>query len=244
MSGYIGSIATKLTVFIEGINYAFVLYGLSALSRKASGTKSMLLLSSLFVMVASVLVYPFISGFDPYRINQQMLVVSSVGFIFGFKQIFTGRLYLFRRLTKFVVIVFLILQLVASSYLVYQMFGIHYSEIYNSDGLRYEKFYVHRSEIISSYWLLDKKLKNSLVLADYYGLFTYSQVDPYHARIFKINSPGKYIFLRYSNIFYKYFDFKYTGRISIFKYNIIFYNSDRVYTNGNTEIFKRLTRFG
>lgn len=243
--GYLGNLsehpATKITLLITGITILLILLGVcftvvELIRRKSSLDFITIMFSSGIISGIASFIFVFFKGYDPFRLIQQMLVIQSSGYFVSINKLFSSN-----KIKKTVATTLVILQFLASTYLIYQIFGVPYSEIVNSEGLRYSKFYVHQKEVNAAQWLSTHKLSQSVVLADYYGILTYSQVDPFSPKILSDNLLSNinsyYIFLRYENVVNGVLDLKYKGIMDTDRYEIYYTNSNKIYTNGGSEIY-------
>lgn len=162
----------------------------------------LLILISFSILVPLILVGEFLKGIYGYdRVYQQLLLLLSPAFILGVKSL-SKFIKINNNLFILLLIIILTLQFFASTYIVFQFFGIHHSEVLNDDGIRYNKYYIREVDAIAAAWLYTYNNEMKNVWSDYPGKFIYSLYDPKRAKYLINNKHIKdgYIYLRGATI--------------------------------------------
>ncbi len=250
-------ISDMITIIIHNISLMLVGIGLIVLMFKYvkqqfipfdKGYLLLMFISGGLLITVSVL--NFFGAYDPYRTFLILLIFLAPAFVIGAQVInkwFTSNSIML------IISLILVAQFFASTYMVYQLGGVHYSECLNSDGTRYNRFYVHDQEVASAKWLERTKSETESlnIWLDYPAKFIYAQfdapkIDEYGWKDIISMTEGTrgYIYLRYPNVVKNLVypsssgQGKYGKEIDIVELSHIFANRHRVYSNGGSEIYR------
>jgi len=194
-------------------------------------------------LVVMVLVPHLSQGYGIERIYQQVLVLLCAPFVIGLSFIFRNETM---RIRSILITMIIIVVLFSNMGVVYQIFGVHHSLIFNSDGFQYGSIYVHDEEAVAGEWLRENKPLNWWALTDTYrserlkGMGTQWTVGTFftHNR-----TELGYIFLGYQNVVDKEivpvrFTKEFANNIS--EYSHLFVNRNKIYANGGAEIYRHI----
>jgi len=178
------------------------------------------------------------------RVYQQVLVILSLPAVFGGLIIFKFFKKNIRLL--FISMIFILYYLFYSGLIPYNILGTGASLQLNNFGGVYDELYVHKTEIKSSEWLFNNRPKSELIFADNRAsekLWFSSKNNAYN--ILKDVFPSvidkkAFVYSGYTNTIEKR-GFVYTEGQEIgynFPSEFLNQNKNKIYNNGNTEIFK------
>lgn len=204
-----------------------------------------MILGSLFGMVAAM-VLPYVSiEYDLTRQYQQLLVILSLPAVLGGLVIFN----FFRResLKTFAVLTVFILYFLFLSEFVSQIVGgTDLSLQLNNSGSGYDELYVHESEIKSSAWLFKNRVNDELVYADQRALYKlwFSNNIDVNKIIENVFPPlidkNAYVFSSDTNTLKKRAFVSIKGELISYNFPTEFLNQNKnlIYSSGKSEIFK------
>lgn len=239
----ISYIVHMLSFFFVGVGTIIVSYNLLKGDRKFP-TDYIVLSFVLLGVVFIALIIPF-QNYDYQRSYMVVLLFLSPMFFVGG---FTLLKFLNERLALWIIFSILALQFVCASFLIFQIFGIPYSAILNSEGERYNYYWFYDEEIASSMWLADNKEKR-IGYGGVYGdlLCGVKTIDKAGIRcdknFFKINKTTQgYIYLRFQNVKEKKVRLNETyeseAMVDLSKYSNLFIYKNKIYNNGGSEIYR------
>jgi len=206
------------------------------------------MLASSIMLVLPLL--PYVSvGYGMTRVYMQMLVVLSPAFIVGSR---TFAKYL-KISPDIIVLVVLGLLFVCGKGVVYNLFGEPSAISLDSNGALYKYEYVHDEEILAAQWLFYNKNKESEVFGDSFAPWRICPfIFPYDAGCAKIllkkdipklisSNSHYYLYLRHQNVIFDeivFFEkYQLNNTENIKNYFYLFYNKNKIYNNGGSEIY-------
>jgi uncharacterized membrane protein len=198
-------------------------------------------LSMVFVcatLLAAMIVIPYFSiGYGIDRLFLQVLVIISPAFVIGGSITFK---FLKSRLKLILIVLVLFSLLMVNLGVVYQLFGVPHSIIFNSKGFQYDAVCFHDQEGVAAKWLKEYKDKNPIG-TDRYG---HERIRPERiyadGGFFGKNTTIRegYIFLRYCNVVEGKIMPGWKNVYSISNYSHLFIGKSRIYDNGGSEVWK------
>jgi len=238
--GETGILPEKISYGIHTITFILIGIGVISLIKKAKFSLNTYISITLacFIILVAVEFLPYVSkGYDSVRTYQLALVLLSPVFVIG--GITISRFL--RQNSTGIIILVMLLQFMSANLLFYQLAGIPYSMLYNSEGLQYDQEYIYPQDIDALQWL-----KNShayFVCADSsdvrnkwvrnFGSISYTK------NCFAANKTTgeKYIFFKYRNVIGK-VQIVPGNNTDISQYSHLFINKNKIYNNGGSEIYQ------
>ncbi|ODS37368.1 hypothetical protein BEH94_07785 [Candidatus Altiarchaeales archaeon WOR_SM1_SCG] len=236
----ISYITHMITFFFVGIGTLAIVYSMLKGSKKFSTDYTII---SLVMLIATffTLMIPFY-GYSNQRTYMVALLLLSLMFFIGGNTILK---FFNKKISFWLIFSILILQFICASYLIFQIFGIPYSVILNSEGYDYNYYYNHEEEMVSSMWLKDNKEEEIGIYGDY---LCYAKTGDIglgcNTRFFKGNKTINqgYIYLRFRNIEEKKImlgsGYEEIMSRDITDYHHLFTNKNEIYNNRGSEIYR------
>jgi len=258
------SLPSKITAIFNDIS--FVLIGIGILScfliktlrQKYSSILRITMLSAL-ILLGAIIILPYVSlGYGPDRFFLQVVVLVAPGLIIGCEIL--SRITR-KRLSLVIIGLILIPLFFCNTRLVYDVSGYPVSEVYNTDSQARIGSYVYDSEVTAASWLARYNIED---LPVYIG----NQAQPFSGDVFEFTSHGvtrkfpvysferlklieerepseqNFVFLQHANVVDKQVfgfedpDIPPGEPVPIEKYSYLYSGRDRIYTTGDTEIYK------
>lgn len=254
----------KITAIFNDIS--FVLIGIGILScfliKTLRQKYSLILRITMFsalILLGAIIILPFVSvGYGPDRFYLQVMALVAPGFIVGCEIL--SRITR-KRLSLVIIGLVLIPLFFCNSRLVYDVSGYPKSEVYNTGSQARIRSYVYESEVAAASWLARYNIED---LPVYIG----SQAQPFSGDVFEFTSHGvtrkfpvysferlkfieerepseqNFVFLKHANVVDKQVfgaedpDIPPGGPAPLEKYSYLYSGRDRIYTTGDTEIYK------
>lgn len=239
-----------VTLIIYQISFAVITIGILGLTvnlitkgKNILFEKDYLLLMLLSEIIIILLTFTSIyHGYGVDRVFFQFLIFLAPALIMGGENIskLISRFNPKMDLKLFIIVIVIIAQFFAGTYMVFQICGVHWAEQYNADGIRYDRYYVHDQDIAGARWLNNYKSNKLNVLTDWPGYFIYGQFDFPHSRrgMGDIETINDYAYLRYENVMSRTIDPYYTEKKDLTEDNYIFTIKNKIYANGGSEVYK------
>ena len=246
-------LSTKITYsisYFEGLLIIFlgkilIIAGILYLifNKKYKKYKEHLIITFISLLILCLIVIlPFITiRYDLIRTYQQILILLSVSEIFGMLFIFK---YFKKRKYLIISLLLIIYFLFLSSFFIQLIGGTDISMRTNNFGGKYDKLYVHDSEYLSGLWLIsnnkllipvniDSRAGTKLYLSNI-QLILLKDILPYTI------SSKNYVYSTYANTQEQITFKSYRGTLLSFNFPTEFLNENKnkVYNNGESEIFK------
>lgn len=170
------------------------------------------------------------------RTYQLVIILLSPAFVIG---CITVSKFLKQNSTM-IILFALILLFMAANLLFYQLAGIPYSMVYNSEGSQYTREYVHHQDIAMSQWLKNSK-GNFPMCFDAGSRYTHSVgLTGYKSNCFGNNKTTneEYICLRYRSVVNGNLVVPWPNIANVSEYSHLFIGKSKIYNNGGSEIYK------
>jgi len=248
--GETGILPEKISYFAHLMSFILIGIGVVTLIKKSNlklNTYFSLIIVCSFILVL-VETLPYLSkGYGMTRTYQLVIILLSPAFVIGCVTISK----FLKQNSTMIIITFLILQFIAANLLFYQLAGIPYSMLYNSEGVQYDQGYVHHQDISMALWLKNSKEDSSSACFDWGRRYAHTAgLFREITYCFQNNktTDEEYISLRYENVV--------NGKLQIMSYseeygvkegrqknNVteyfhLFINKNKIYNSRGSEIYK------
>ena len=238
-------VADRINFLIHYISFAFIAAGVFSLIKNHMGFEReylWMIFLSFGILVLLSAASLFIVGYGASRVYQQLLVFLAPAFVIGGETIskFIPRFNPKLNISLVFILIVLIAQFFSSTYIVYQICGVHHSEVLNSDGPRYENYYIHDKDFNGANWIYEHNTENLYVWGDYPGRYIYGQFDMQHIKLLnpKFETRTDYVYLRTVNTIKGHIYPIYGTNENISTYSHLFINKNKIYANGGSEVYK------
>ncbi|MDB2265486.1 DUF2206 domain-containing protein [Halorubrum ezzemoulense] len=236
------------------IYYSTILIGgfgtLITLLTKPDHKHTQYLVASYAILFVTFVLTQFYGGYGPYRVYYQLISIISPSFLIPIvfcSDLFNRFEYNFnlniepKKVAKGLIILFVVLHMITGTYLIFQLFGVPHSEMYNSEGQRYERAFVTEEDHTASEWICEYNTGHN-VNTDYYGGSLVGQCDaPNMDRGLGLGDPNRestneYILLRCTNTINNNLDTKYEGYVSLDRIENVMNTKNKIHDTGCTKI--------
>lgn len=240
-----------MNFLVHYISFAFISIGVfSLIKNHRNFEKEYLLMTfisfSILVLLTGASI--FIVGYGASRLYQQLLVFTAPAFVIGGETIskFISRFNSKLNMNLMIVVIVLIAQFFSATYMIYQIYGVPYSEFLNSNGIRHDMYYVYDADVAGAEWIHENNvgrpyMGKPFVWGDKTGAFIYYRFDIQSTQIFnpEFEITRAYIYMRTVNTIggtiYTYHE---AGE-SLSNYTTnLFVERDKIYSNDGSEIYK------
>jgi len=255
-------LATKITVLVYHITIITITIGVINLIYNYIKIEKhyfyenylFLIFSSWILLLISSLPTIFFKGYNIARVLLPLLIFLAPAFVVGGEAYSKGIMTVINRfkpkmnvnldqhaLALKIITLLLIIQFFAGTYMIFQILGVHWSEVLNNDGVRYERYFVHQQDVATTQWLSDHKI-NMDVWGDHFGSILYLRWGPPHdlplgAGISHKKEIEGYIFLRWANVKKKAIYPGYGEKPKSIKDFSQLFNGPKIYDNGGGEVY-------
>ncbi|MEZ3144863.1 DUF2206 domain-containing protein [Halobaculum sp. MBLA0143] len=231
-----------------------MLLGALAVARSALGSQPVddrvpYTLAAVGVLGVSFVVTRVYTGYGPFRAYFQTLAFLAPAFVVGVGALVGGVERVRHQFggipvpsANTLVAVFLVVQLVAGTYGIFQLFGVPYGEVMNDEGERFETSVTQAEERAAAQWVCANG-GDDPIWADYYGEHIVAACDSPDARDgLGIDGPSDrnirgYVYLRCDNTRTGELSTKFQGKVPTTEIQSTLLNRSRVYSNGCSSIY-------
>ena len=165
-----GIIPETISVVIHDITFILigigVLVALIKFKDKKIDLDYSIMMAIALLLLAAMIALPYVAkGYSAIRTYTQVLVLLAPAFFLGGE---AASRYFRPRLRITIITGVLLLQFLCATFLIYQFFGIPYSENLNTSGSRYDIYYVSKQETVAAEWLCKQNAGDLDIYGDAY----------------------------------------------------------------------------